>query len=226
MAAQKIISIEPIGDISISKRRGQKGIRITINGTIVNVTQPAWLPFSAGEAFARSRVEWIRQHTAAPSIYTNGQKIGHQHTLLFLNGDKIGSRVGQAVIRITIPPSIAPSTPEVQATVKRAIIKALRQEGEAYLPSRTHELARAHGFSFKSVSIKLLKRRWGSCNSRSEITYNLRLMSLSLEQIDYVILHELTHTLHMNHSAEFWNHMESVLPGAKKIAKVVRRYHQ
>ena len=76
---------------------------------------------------------------------------------------------------------------------------------------------------YKSVGVKQLTRRWGSCSSKKDITFNLRLMTLQSEYIDYVIFHELTHTQHMNHGSEFWAKLEQVYPGAKKTAKIVRR---
>ena len=100
----------------------------------------------------------------------------------------------------------------------------MRGDAEEYLPTRVAELAEMFGFSYKSVQVKLLKRRWGSCNSKKELVFNLNLMSLDALHIDYVILHELTHTIHMNHGPEFWAHMESVMPNSKKIAKDVRHY--
>lgn len=223
MAGTKTIHIDGIGAVVLSKRKGQRTIRATINGSKVTVTQPSWLPFSAGEAFIKSRVSWASQHIKQPKTHEHGKKIGKNHTLIYLHGPRLASRVGSEYIRITVPSGMDTDDQKVQDIVDKATKKALRDEAEIYLPGRTRELAEIHGFTFNSVSIKQLKRRWGSCTSKKDITFNLYLMTLADTYIDYVILHELCHTIEMNHGDKFWQLMERVYPGAYKTARVVRR---
>ena len=223
MSSVKYIDYPDIGAIALQKRRGQKTIRISIQGSTIRVSQPTWLPFSAGEAFIRSKLEWIRQNAEKPALYSSGQMVGKKHILIMSTGTVLKTRIGSNYIRVNIPSDMSAKSPQVQQVIQKAAVKALRQEAEEYLPRRTRLLADQHGFSFNACSIKLLKRRWGSCNSKKEITYNLHLMSLADTYIDYVILHELTHTEHMNHGTEFWKRMEDVYCGARKTARIVRR---
>ena len=101
----------------------------------------------------------------------------------------------------------------------------MRQEGKTYLPARTAELARLHKFDFENVFVKHVKSRWGSCSSTNNINFNLHLMRLPERLIDYVILHELAHTVEKNHGPGFWKLLEKVCPGARKLDKELNQFH-
>lgn len=222
--ASKTIRLPEIGDVVITKRKGQRTIRVTVAGNIARISQPAWLPFSAGEKFAQTRAGWIKENLKPRIVRLEGDQISRDRTLHFLRTSlpKISSRIASDSLSILLPANCYPEDQVVQDYITKKLPEVLRRDAEDYLPHRVAELADLFGFNYKSVQVKLLKRRWGSCNSKKELVFNLRLMTLDQLHIDYVILHELTHTLHMNHGAEFWTHMESVMPGSRKIAKQVR----
>ena len=69
------------------------------------------------------------------------------------------------------------------------------------------------------ITIKEIKYAWGSCSSKKNITINLELIKYSQKAIRYVILHELCHIKHMNHSKEFWKLVEKYMPEYKEIQK-------
>jgi predicted metal-dependent hydrolase len=90
---------------------------------------------------------------------------------------------------------------------------ALRYEAKRILPDRLDKLARKHGFSYGKVRISSATTRWGSCNSRGNINLSFALMHLPDNLIDYVLLHELCHTVEMNHGERFWALMNRVTSG-------------
>ncbi len=100
----------------------------------------------------------------------------------------------------------------------------MRAQAEQLLPQRLEALASEHGFEYKDVAIKQLKSRWGSCDQQKHIVFNLFLMQLPWELIDYVILHELTHTRHLHHGPKFWGDMESILPRLKVYRRAMRSH--
>ncbi len=102
-------------------------------------------------------------------------------------------------------------------------IERLRAEAKSYIPQRVAVLADQYGFNYHTVRIKNMTSRWGSCSSRGNLNFSLHLMRLPGVYIDYVILHELCHTQEMNHGPGFWNLLESVCPGAKKIDRALRK---
>lgn len=84
------------------------------------------------------------------------------------------------------------------------IEESLRQHAQVILVPRLRELARQRGLQVGQVSIRKTKGRWGSCSGRGNISLSLYLMLLPVHLIDYVLHHELTHLLEMNHGPRFW----------------------
>lgn len=102
----------------------------------------------------------------------------------------------------------------------------LRSAAKEYLPRRTAELAYMWGFTYKSVKIQSSRTRWGSCSATCSINFSLFLMTVPEHLIDYVILHELCHTKHHDHSPAFWAEMDRVTDGkAKALRQELRKYH-
>ncbi|MDR3220150.1 MAG: M48 family metallopeptidase [Dysgonamonadaceae bacterium] len=101
----------------------------------------------------------------------------------------------------------------------------LRKQARAYLPSKLAELAKLHRFEYQSVRIRKSKTRWGSCSSKGTISLSFYLMLLPHYLIEYVLLHELCHTVRMNHSPAFWELLDSYTQGkAKLLQKELRNY--
>lgn len=91
-------------------------------------------------------------------------------------------------------------------------IQTLKKLAKIYLPERVKKLAEHHNFYYTSVTCRHQQTRWGSCSFKNSINLNIELMRLPERLRDYIILHELTHTLHKHHQNAFWNHLEKVLP--------------
>ncbi len=226
----KKVEIAGVGNITLFKRRGVHSIRLSVNARgDVKVTIPFWLPYAAGLEFARSRKDWIAGHVAKRSSdLASGQPIGKQHRLLFEASPtivKATSQVNDTIVRVTYPSAGLASDTAVQEAAQKASIRALRDEAESLLPERLAALAAAQGFSYNSLQIKRLTGRWGSCDARQNIVLNLFLMQLSWDLIDYVLLHELTHTNVLRHGPDFWQAMERVLPEAQIRRKAIRHHH-
>ena len=76
----------------------------------------------------------------------------------------------------------------------------------------------------KSIQVDESKVKWGSCTSNKKITFNYKLAMAPLESIDYVVVHELCHIIHMNHERSFWRKVGSILPDYKKRQEYLQRY--
>lgn len=226
--ATKQVTIPNIGPVTLYKRKGNRSIRLSVSleGEI-RVSLPYWLPYKAGEAFVASKAEWLANHQQKrAAALEHGQYIGKAHRLYFepRAGQTATARVIPTEIRIRYPRHLDILDETVQKRARTASVKALRQEAEQLLPGRLRRLAQEHNFNFSSVEVKQLKSRWGSCSSNQEITLNLFLMQLPWHLIDYVLLHELTHTEVMQHGQPFWDVLEAHLPNARACRQEINTH--
>lgn len=227
MATKKFELTEGIS-VTVYKRRLSRSIKLSIaaNGD-VRVSIPKWLTFKAGEAFAKKQLPWIMTQRNLPPELSPGQAVGKQHRIIFLISVKAlkpSSRLKGTDIFITHPLKTSSSHPDVQAVAQRAAIRALRSEAEQVLPKRLRDLAGQYDMEFKSVTIKQLTSRWGSCDQNKDIALNLFLMQLPWSLIDYVLVHELVHTKHLHHGEDFWRTLEGLIPDAKKLRAEIRKH--
>ena len=103
-----------------------------------------------------------------------------------------------------------------------ALVEQLRAQAKAELPPRLAQLAALHGFVYRKVFIKNNISNWGSCSSLGNINLNLRLVTLPQELQDYVMLHELCHLKYLNHGPQFHALLESVCPGHRELARLLK----
>lgn len=100
----------------------------------------------------------------------------------------------------------------------RSLVRGwLRPRARHHFAPRLRELSGALGLPFSGLQVRAQKTRWGSCSSRRAISLNCTLLFLPPELADYVLVHELCHTLHLNHSPAYWALLEAKLPGAKAL---------
>ncbi len=214
--------------VSVYKRRNSRSLRLTVgpDGEI-RVSIPAWAPYSAGVNFARSRQDWIASQRRPASLIRHGQSIGKAHHLYFKERpgmSKPSSRLSGSAVIVNHPAGMDISDPQVQQAARDGGIRALRSQAERLLPQRLDALAKQHGFDYSEVRIKQLRSRWGSCDQDGVIALSLYLMQLPWDCIDYVLLHELTHTRIMRHGPDFWQAMAELLPDAKAMRKQLRSW--
>jgi len=92
-----------------------------------------------------------------------------------------------------------------------------KNEAILTIPSRVEHYVRKMNLQPSQLKFKKMKRRWGSCNSAGVVTFNTLMMQLSYVHIDYIIVHELAHLKHMNHSHEFHSLVRTILADEKKL---------
>lgn len=107
-------------------------------------------------------------------------------------------------------------------TLEKRYRNAARQQFE----SRVSYYHRITGGNYTSVTVRDQKTRWGSCSSRGTLSFNYRLIFAPPVILDYVVVHELCHLTHMNHSKDFWNMVASVMPEYKVCRKWLRDHGQ
>lgn len=227
--AYKQFTSPHFGEFTVYKRKGARSLRLSITGKgQVRVSQPTWLPFTAGVEFAAGKAAWIAQHrstTAKPNLY-DGQRIGKDYYLRFITADTnaIKTRLLGNEAIVYVPATINEDAAAAQQAAAKVAERALKKECEILLFARLRELAAEHDFTYKTVSAKKLSGRWGSCSNQQHITLNIFLLELPWQLIDYVLLHELVHTRHLHHGTDFWATFEYCEPNAKQLRKQIRTH--
>ena len=103
-------------------------------------------------------------------------------------------------------------------------IKKLQALAKQVIPEKVAYYARLMGVTYGRISIRKQKTRWGSCSREGNLNFNCLLMMTPPEVLDYVVVHELSHRLEMNHSARFWAQVEKVIPDYRKPRKWLKEH--
>ena len=101
-------------------------------------------------------------------------------------------------------------------TISRKEVEELRRTARNYIPYTVERLATQHGFKYSSLRISSAHTRWGSCSGRNGISISLFVMLLPEHLREFIILHELCHTIHHNHSAEFHALLNKIVAGTER----------
>jgi len=108
------------------------------------------------------------------------------------------------------------------AALRAAFGRWLKRRAQQWLPQRLTALATLHEFNYARVTIRYQNSRWGSCSSRGTISLNAKLMFITPELVDHVLLHELCHTVHPNHGNAFHELLADFLPTHRQQRAALR----
>lgn len=108
---------------------------------------------------------------------------------------------------------------------ERELAKEERKVIARKLAERVQLYSEKMNISYGNITIRNQKTRWGSCSSKGNLNFNYRLYYLPEELLDYVVVHELAHRRHMNHSKGFWEEVEKYMPDYKERRKRLKEIH-
>jgi len=201
----------------------------------IELTAPQWVNFEDCKDFLNQHRSWIKEHlekinSSAPDIvfHPDRKYKTFKHELVFIPSAVLETkyRISANKIKLYYNESIDfTKNKRIQDLIKNALVEVLRSEAKEYLPSRVAYLAFKNKLKYKNLFVKNMKSQWGSCSYENNINLSLHLMRLPVEIIDYVILHELAHTIEKNHSQKFWALVEKFMPNAKQLDIELKNYH-
>lgn len=219
-------------EYSIRESKRAKNINIRVDAQKgLELVYPVGVKKPTPKEILKIKEQWIlsaldnlqtRADTRFERSYQQGaifQFLGEDVTLNVIqktHGQRITVNLTSNTLDVSLPPDIQL---DETAVIRDAIEKFYRNEAKAYIPDRTREIADELGFAFNRIVIKNQKTRWGSCSTGNNLNFNLRLMMTPPEAIDYIIIHELCHLTHMNHSKQFWNLVGKHCPDYKQWRK-------
>jgi predicted metal-dependent hydrolase len=191
-------------------------------------------------ALVREKNAWIERKTAeleARRVLSETEPPDSMPTRLLLRG--LGEEWAVAYLPGDSP---SPRTKVIEGSENILLMSGRPKEPyecaaalRPWLGRKTHQhikpwmadLAEEHSFAFNRVFVRAQKTRWASCSSHLNISLNLKLLFLPQDLVHYVLLHELCHTVHLNHSREFWSLLGRCLPdyaGSNKSLRDAWRY--
>lgn len=107
---------------------------------------------------------------------------------------------------------------------RAALTKRYIAAAKDYFPKRVAYFHQFTGGTYSHITVRDQKTRWGSCSAKGTLSFNWRLMLAPPAVLDYVVVHELCHLTHMNHSAAFWQAVESVYPDYRSARKWLKEH--
>jgi len=232
----KQIYLSNIGEITITRNRLAVRFKITVkpDGKI-GVTIPWMASFASGEKFISGHLNWIaktkekqaEKHFSRKLIQPGRIFSTRNYHYRICPADLTIPRIKYAEkekeVLFEYPADKIIESYEVQNSLKQMIENVLRFDARLYLPARIAELAANLGYSYNKMTIKNNKTNWGSCSIHRNINLNLHLMRLNDRLIDYIIIHELVHTVIPDHGKEFKATMQKHFPDTAEIDKELKK---
>lgn len=215
-------------DYLVKTRKRGLGLSLKVqpNGQIV-VYAPRFTPKFIIDKFVAKNTNWIvkqkakfkKQQLVADDefIYLFGKK--YQLKVADINQPLGGFYIVQDAL-VYQPSSSLGHLP--QKPPKKRLEAFLKHTATDYITPRTHQLAEKMGLKFSRISFKQQKTRWGSCSAKKNLNFNWRLVHFDPKVIDYVIIHELAHLKHLDHSKAFWALVAKYDPKYKEHKKVLK----
>jgi predicted metal-dependent hydrolase len=219
---------DEFGDIAIRRSVRSSSVRISVapNGSL-KASLPPYAPiFMLKRLVNSSRSElrkMLERHQPAYDI-THGALIGKSHRIAIVRAKTSAVKRYKQQITVLLAPHADVADPDIAKQIRKEVTNALRLEAKSYLPKRLRYLADQLGYDYDKVRFSHASSRWGSCSSNGTISLNIALMKLPFELIDYVLVHELSHTKQMNHSQKFWSLVERGDPSYKLHRKLLKSH--
>ena len=200
-------------DELVRTQRGTLAIIVEEDGRVV-VRAPLRLKAASIDEFVTAREKWIRtkQEQArarasrfVPKRYVSGEEF------LYL-GDAYRLEIEDRQSRPLIFNSGFHLSRAATARAEAVFERWYRRQAMRVITERVAVHAAVNGFEFSKIKITSARKRWGSCGSGGNLSFAWRLVMAPLPIIDYVVVHELVHVRHRNHSKRFWSKVKSILP--------------
>jgi predicted metal-dependent hydrolase len=203
--------------VRISPRARRLTARVHVGGR-VEIVVPVGVNAHTVRDFVQRFTPWIDRKVAAMQCFAAPSEPVPATVEFALTQEKFAvdwrrdakRRLEQTVDRIVVQ---APDERGARALLQRWLKRAAYQR----LAPRLLQLAGELNYSVARVSIRCQRTRWGSCSTRGTVSLNCSLLFLTLDVVRYLFVHELAHTKHMNHSANFWRLVEKIEPDYRRL---------
>ncbi len=221
---------DDFGNIEFEQSARSKHIRVRITADGLKVSMPLHATQKEALTFINSKRPNIlakqfklkqkkENHALELKVGAEIQTLSFKVSVLKVERENVFFALKDGQLIIEFPARANLQSDAAQRNCWNGINYFLRKEAKRLLPGRTNQLAAKYGFTFGDIKIQSSKSRWGSCSSTKSINFSYYLMLLPSHLVDYVILHELCHTIEMNHGDRFWALMDKVTNNCSKALR-------
>lgn len=208
-------------DYQIVRSARRKTLCVQIKQSKIRVLAPTRFPLAEITDFLHQKKHWIQQKLQLQNLKLKTLAQYKQQNLLLCNGviHQLELQTASSFslvqtddqrVLLSIPSQV--SQQNQAAYVKKQLSAWFKQQALDYLPERLTALSERTQLTPKALEIRFYKARWGSCNQHKKVNLNYLLMMTPNHVIDYVIIHELCHLTHLNHSPAFWKLVDKHCP--------------
>lgn len=203
------------------KRSYRKSIGLYVKDGQVEVRAPKYVDDFEIDNYVNNQFEWLVstiekekiRNAERPEIIDGGEFLflGNKRTFSFVEGAPSVYESGNSIV----------VAHRKSADIETLVYKWLRKEAEQYISVRVLELAKIMGDSARvtKLGFRKTKTKWGHCTNQGQLQFNWLIIMAPPEVIEYLIIHELSHLRHMNHSKSFYARVKKYCPDHKKWSK-------
>ncbi|WP_439113113.1 M48 family metallopeptidase [Hydrogenophaga sp.] len=225
------------------KRGKRRTIGLSVGPDGLSVSAPRWTPLGEVDALLHTKAAWVLEKlqrareragelAQARTVWANGAELDFlgQRVRLVLDPAHGFTQVGavletagaeQRAAMATLRLGLAHSASEAQ--IRDAAQAWLMRQAKRLFTERLDHFAPLLGVRYEKLRLSSAGTRWGSASADGTIRLNWRLIHLKLEMVDYVVVHELSHLRHMDHSPQFWDVVAGVMPDHIERRKALKR---
>jgi predicted metal-dependent hydrolase len=167
----------------------------------------------------KKQAEVLAARPPAPRQYVPGELflyLGHSYPLVIRQGQKKPLFLEGAFL-------LAESA---HCHARQVFERWYRDRAKQIVGERVQLYASQHNFQYKRIGVTSARTRWGSCSANGSLNFSWRLILAPIEAVDYVVVHELVHTVIYNHSRQFWKSVEGIMPDYKERRAWLRKHAQ
>lgn len=205
--------------VHVKRTTRRKSASLKVNDGVVTVVVPKSLELERIERIVADKHTWIlgklalyanTHQPASEKQYVSGESfpyLGRNYRLKVLQGELTAPKLLHGRITVTVP------EPETQRHyIRRALLNWYQRQAQKKVREKVERYAPIVGVETGVIRIKEFKSRWGSCTPYGDLEFNWIIMLAPNRIVDYVVIHELCHLLHHDHSFKFWREVERVMP--------------
>lgn len=227
-------------DYQIRRSARAKNTRLVVKPDKIEVVAPPHVSEKQIKTFVAQHQDWLRQamqrvtdkasvNSLAPSEYSDGVWVPFQDSQLLLNLSfhsaktlKVDHLINDGKLLVKLPISLAPE--HHSDNIRHAISHWMKRQAQLQAQLLIEKHAPRFGLHPRSLRIKTQKSRWGSCGPNNDINLNWLLMLAPAAALEYVVVHELCHIKHKNHSAAFWQLVAEHLPNYQQQRQWLKQH--